>query len=303
MDKVRYHMSKWAIRCLGALPLKSLYRMGGAVAWMAEKVLRYRRDVVLVNLSRSYPDKRYGEISGMAHEFYVHFGEIFAETLWMAGCHGRPRRFADSRIVRVTNPEVLNRLYGDSPGVMIVSGHIGNWELMGGVRLFDYGDVTPAFDEKDIVAVYKRLHDPVMDMLMKEMRSAVARDPSQASQLVESRDFIRHVASHHDEKHIWYSINDQHPYKGAAYMELDFMHQPTRTMTATYRIAAKYGFALVYLSIRRVSRGHYEYTLVPIAEDASKMSVEDMIRKNYELMQEDLEAQPAMHLWSHKRWK
>lgn len=303
MDNVRYYLLKGTLRAMGALPLRSQYRLGRLLSWVAEKVVHYRRDVVLVNLARSYPARKYGEIRRLAHEFYIHLGEIFAETVWMAGCHGRPRRFADSRLVRVTNPETINRLFEQTPGVMLVSGHMGNWELMGGVRLFDYGDTPPAFDERDVIAAYKRLHDPVMDKLMKEMRSAVARDRSQACQLVESADFIRAIARQHGERHIWYSINDQHPYKGAAHVDLEFMHQHTSTMTATYRIAAKYKFSLVYLSIRRTAEGHYEYTFIPIAEDASKMPVDEMINTNYRLMEEDLEAQPALYLWSHKRWK
>lgn len=303
MNKIKYHILSGLVKTLGSLPLPALYRLGDMVAYMAEKVIHYRSDIVLMNLSRSYPDKKYKEISRMSHEFYRHFGEIFAETVWMAGCRKRPERFADAHIVRVTNPEVINRLFSDTPGVMLVTGHIGNWELTGAARMFDFGDIAPVFEDKDIMAVYKQLHDPVMDRIMKDIRSSVASSPLLASQLIESRDFIRAVASRHNEKHIWYSINDQHPYKGAAYMELEFMHQPTRTMTATYRIASKYQFSILYMSIRRIARGHYEYTLIPIAEDASRMSLEDMVQKNYQLMQADLEAQPSLYLWSHKRWK
>jgi KDO2-lipid IV(A) lauroyltransferase len=55
--------------------------------------------------------------------------------------------------------------------------------------------------------------------------------------------------------------------------------------------------------MRRVERGQYEWTLIPICEDGSKTTPEELLRKYYDLLQEEIMETPANWLWSHKRWK
>ena len=46
------------LRLLGLLPLRVHYALGRFVAWLAEDVIRYRRDVVIHNLTKCFPDKK-----------------------------------------------------------------------------------------------------------------------------------------------------------------------------------------------------------------------------------------------------
>ena len=81
------------------------------------------------------------------------------------------------------------------------------------------------------------------------------------------------------------------------------MHQPTNAMIGSMGVACKLAHAVVYMKMKRVERGHYEMTFIPICEDASKMKPEDILRKYYDLLEEELNETPANWLWSHKRWK
>ena len=49
-------------------------------------------------------------------------------------------------------------------------------------------------------------------------------------------------------------------------------------------------------------KGGYDIEYIPICEDASKMSVEEMIDRYYKLLEEDLRIQPFNYLWTHNRW-
>ena len=49
---------KWLVRALGALPLGFHYACSGFFTWILKDVMRYRRDVVMTNLSRSFPEKK-----------------------------------------------------------------------------------------------------------------------------------------------------------------------------------------------------------------------------------------------------
>ena len=86
------------MRALSALPLKVHYAFARFLSWFLKNVMRYRRDVVITNLSRSFPDKKYHEISAIADEFYKHFGRLVAEAVWFSGCRN-PERLRRQRIV------------------------------------------------------------------------------------------------------------------------------------------------------------------------------------------------------------
>ena len=57
------------------------------------------------------------------------------------------------------------------------------------------------------------------------------------------------------------------------------------------------------MKMKRLERGRYEITFIPICEDASRLQPEEVLRKYYDLLQDELNETPANWLWSHKRWK
>ena len=74
------------MRVLSALPLGFHYAWSGVLAWLARDVVRYRRELVMMNLARSFPDKKYKELKQISKLFYRHFGEIISEAVWFGGC-------------------------------------------------------------------------------------------------------------------------------------------------------------------------------------------------------------------------
>ena len=134
---------------LSKLPLRFHYFMGDVLSWLAGSVLRYRSDVVWVNLSRAFPDKKYKEIKQIYKDFYRHLGELVAEFIWFGGSsYDRLRKHG---IVRLSNINALSELYDKAPSVTLLSTHCGNWELLGGLPGYDSEDGGRlAFSEKEI---------------------------------------------------------------------------------------------------------------------------------------------------------
>lgn len=302
MNKIAIYLLKGLMWALGSLPLGFNYAVGRVVSWFAEHT-GYRRDVVLTNLSRSFPSATYGQVRKMAHAFYQSLGQIVAECLWFGACPRDGRRFRRSGMCTFTNVGELNRLHEGGRSVMLLAGHICNWELIGGFCQFDTLGVPVSYAESDAMVSYKRMKSPVWERVMKDNRTALIQNPDRYANLMETSSLVRYIAANHDSGKLFHMIADQYPYKGASGMDIDFMHQPTKTMTAAGRLAARYAMPVVYVGARRVSRGHYEYTFHTIAEDASKLSLEEIYTSFYDLLQQDIEAQPEVYLWSHKRWK
>jgi len=61
--------------------------------------------------------------------------------------------------------------------------------------------------------------------------------------------------------------------------------------------------AVGYLRFRCREEGGYTLTIVPISDHAGETTSEAVMKRYYELLEEDLREQPWNYLWTHKRWK
>ena len=302
MNKLAVNIARFCIVALSKFPLKFHYFMGDLLSWTAKNLLRYRADVVWVNISRSFPQMKYKELKKVYNDFYRHLGEIFAETIWFGG--SSYERLRKAGIVTLTNPEELNEMFDAAPGMTMLSTHCGNWELLGGLP--DYRsavDGKVSISEKQITVVYKKLSNDVSDEVFKRNRIAPLELVGTECE-VESSNILRFAIKHKDEKRLYIYPTDQAPYKNAGKHSIgEFMHQPTNVMLGSVGVACKLAHAVVYMKMRRLERGRYEMTFIPICQDASKVSPEDLMRRYYDLLEQEINETPANWLWSHKRWK
>lgn len=291
------------MRLLALQPLKMHYFWGRCLSWFVSGPMHYRRDVVMINLARSFPEKKYGELRKIADDFYKHFGDLFAETFWFAGSHDT-KRLRDSHICEMEHADVLNRLYNDCPGVIVLNSHLGNWELTGGILNYVYAPDKVDFGEKNTTVVYKELSNSFWDKVFGDNRCAPIAKENKETCYVESRKILRFVIAHRNEKWLYVFPTDQCPYKYASAHTVDnFMHQPTLTMTGGAALAHKFGFAVVYMAFKKKEGFGYTMSFREICPDASKFTPEDIMNKFYSYLEEDINAQPENYLWTHKRWK
>jgi len=286
--------------CLcGSLPLRWLYAAGGFASWVMDHVINYRKGVVYANIARSFPDMDYDEIDRTAHEYYARIGELAAETIWFGGCRGNGRKLRKQKIYEYANPELLLEIQ-EKTGVMAMKSHCGNWELFGGI--YDYVDI-PDFETrlpKDrIFVAYKPMHNKVSDIVFYENRRAPLPD---YQGLIEDSRLMRHAILNRMQRPVYVLNADQYPYQACHYVGT-FLHQPTQGMLGGFSLAVKLGFAVLYMREERICRGHYRLTFEVIEENAKGMDPEELMRKYYSLLEEDIRKDPVNWLWSHKRWR
>ena len=298
--KIKKALLKGLLNILGAAPLRVHHFNARWLGWILEHVVKYRVNVVDDNLRHAFPDVDEAGRKKIRHDFYRHFANIFLEALWMGASSAE--RVHRSHVAELKNPEVLNSMYAQSPSVMIMTSHAGNWELIGSFYLFYYG-FQPNYDDMDACVVYRRLHSKVMDDIMREVRTSCVSNPAAFEGYQESTRVVRHIFKNKDRKKVYFFITDQRPYFSAKeFMTVDFMGRRCNTMSASAELAKKFSMAVIYQ--RMIEReGGYDIEHVLICEDASKMEPEAIIRRFYQLLEEDLRRQPHNYLWTHKRWR
>ena len=287
----------------GLLPLKYHYFWARIIAWLLRSVLRYRTDIVAMNLSRCFPEMKYDQLRDTLSRFYGHFARITTEMIWFGACRGEKgrARIRKSHIVELTNPGELNRLMAESGQVMLLQAHTGNWELIGGIAQYSY--TAPLSVHADNVTVaYHGIASSAWGEVMAWNRTAPVCDLDFQG-YVHTDSILRYVLAHRGEPRCYFMITDQYPYVGNGSMDVEFMHQPTRSMTAATALACKLDMAVGYLHFREKAEGAYTLTVETLCDHASAQTPEALMKRYYELLEGDLREQPWNYLWTHKRWK
>lgn len=287
---------------LSKLPLKFHYFMGDILSWFMKNVVRYRSAVVYVNLSRSFPEKSAREIKKIYDAFYKHMGEIVAEAIWFGG--STYRRLYESGIVTVVSAKGVSEIFENTPSMTVLSTHCGNWEILGGLLGYRTDDgETLRVPESSISVVYKKLSNEISDRVFALNRVAPLEEVGTECE-VESKNILRFSIKHKDERRMYVYPTDQAPYWGSGRYPIGkFMCQETTAMMGSVGVACKLSHSVLYAKMKRVERGHYELEFIPICMDASKVTPEEIMRKYYDLLEEEIRETPCNWLWSHNRWK
>lgn len=298
MKKISISLVRGLMVLMSRLPLSWLYGIGDAFAWIARRVLHYRERVIMTNLARSFPEKKYWDLDPIADAYYKHMGEIFAEAIWFGGSDYK--RVRKQKICTMTNAEVLYDAFNESPSVIVLNSHCGNWEILGGFCVYDYNDSQSApYTEENLFSVYKKLTNEVMDEVFKRNRVNCVKDHEV---LLEASRFLRFALRNKDKKNIYVANSDQSPYVGRFFVG-EFLNQPTYAMTGAVGVAHKLNMSVVYMKMARKERGSYEISFVKLCDDASQYSPEDIVGKYYAELEKEIKETPHNWLWSHKRWK
>jgi len=112
---------------LRILPEGLAQRFGAVLGWLVGSVLRIRRDVVDENLERAFPDRSTEWRRKVARASYVHLGREAVSLSRMAGLAAADVVDRTVMVGLESIREVLDR----GNGVVIVTGHLGNWEIGG----------------------------------------------------------------------------------------------------------------------------------------------------------------------------
>lgn len=281
------------IKLLGKLPLGFHYAMGKVVYGLL-RLIKYRYDVILTNISRSFPELNYDDIPRIVKGFYKHFSDILAETIFFGGCD--VERLEKSGIICFTGKDIVSASLKEGRSVMVLSSHLGNWELIGGIIDID---PDPLITKENVKVIYKKLHNEAMNDAMYLNRQAPFNWTYEGE--LETNEVVRYILTHKGETNVYVMITDQFPYQKGD--PIRFMNQNAWTMTAAAQLARRLGMDIVNLNCLKLSKGKYEFRFTPCAKHDEDIEPIEVMRRYYDNLEKDIIAYPETYLWSHKRWR
>jgi len=266
-----------------------------AVPWIGKLiyyVLPLRRKVVLENLRRVFGDcVSETEIHRLAQAYYAHFARFTLDFLRQKFMSAQRRR----TWIRVENKESPLREYHKGKGILLLTGHFGNWEVstVAGIRQFP--------EYRNLFYFVRRPLRPkwLNDFVTWRFKQAGLGTLSKRGSLDQIVGLLGKGA-------IIVNVFDQHARRSEGVV-VDFLGHPASTFKSLALIAMETGAPVIPSSSWREPDGTH---VLRFEEPLPLIECEDVgeaIRRNTRAYNAALERMllrhPEQWIWMHKRWK
>lgn len=288
----QYKPLGWLFGGISRLPFGMLYVLSDILFVLLYHVVGYRRKVALKNIADSFPDKSPEEHKAICLQFFRNFADYFFETIKM-------NHISDDEMRRHTvieGVEQIDRYVEQGRSVAVYFSHCGNWEWGTSITLWARNNPTNGVV---YAQVYRPLTNKWFDAYFLKLRSrfgSVSFDKRMVFRdlLLLKRDGVLSVTGF---------MSDQKPSAGDVTHVVKFLNHPTAMITGTETIVRRLNLVAFYWDVEKPSRGHYKLTLRLITDNPDSMPQFAITDVYARLLQQTIERNPSIWLWTHKRWK
>lgn len=127
MDKFKGALMVGVLRLFAKLPWGAVQRVGAAIGWIMWKLPNSSRNVVRINLAKCFPEMDAAERERLVGRTLMDIGKSFTESacawIW-------PAKRSLALVREVEGLEVLEKALASGKGVVGITSHLGNWEVL-----------------------------------------------------------------------------------------------------------------------------------------------------------------------------
>lgn len=249
---------------------------------------RRYRTVALANLRRAFGGAwDEARVQRVARESFQHLGMTLVEFFLRM-----PRITPEEvdREVRFLGQEYYEEAFARGKGILLITAHYGNWEIMG-PRLFRAG--------YRVSAVSRTADDPGLEQMLEEIRAR------SGLQVIPRRQAARQGLAALRRNEILGILLDQNTLEGGVFVP--FFGYPASTAAGPAVFALKTGAALVpTFCIRERDGTHTMKTwppIYPVSTGDRARDVERLTAEVTSVIEKQIRERPELWFWLHNRWK
>ena len=283
----QYYALRGAVAALDLLNMRRAGAIGARIGSLGYRPLGIRRAVVERQVRAAFPGLAEPEVLRIARESYEHLGRTTIET---AVLPSYSREQVRGLFEGVEGQDVLDAARAKGKGVLIVSGHLGNWELAGA---FVAASGVP------LEAVARGMENPLFDRYITETRRRIGM------QVIHDADAVRRVPRATREGHAVAMLVDQGA-AGLASSWVPFFGRYAKTPRGPAVFALRLGAPVVFATALRQPGGKYVmyYEAVPVHPTGDRETDVDKIVADYtNTLERWIRRAPEQYFWHHRRWK
>jgi KDO2-lipid IV(A) lauroyltransferase len=288
IDFLVYLVVRVAICIVQAIRLETAQRLARRLAWLFCDVLKVRADVVDDNLAHAFPEMSPTERLRLARRMWEH---LFLLVLEVAHA---PRKIHQTNwrdYVRLKNePELVRCLLDDRP-VLIVTAHLGNFEV-GGYALAMLGFPT--------YTVARTLDNPYLDRFVNRFRAGTGQH------IIPKNGGYERILDVLARGGTMTFLADQ--YAGPKGCWVEFFGRPASAHKAIALLALDNGARVSVCAARRLDRPmrfelHHLAVVDPQQAGNPLGTVPGLTQWYTRRLEELIRVAPDQYWWLHRRWK
>lgn len=285
--RAEYYALRSVIGTLHALPWNAACAFGARLGALGYAPLGIRRRVVERQIAAAFPDLSPQEVTATAKRAYAHLGRSSIETALLPSIG---QKGVLDMVESADGFELIEDAISRGKGAVLVTGHLGNWELAGAY-------VAARGVPMDVIV--RTQANPLFDAYINETRGSlgmtVVRDHEAARRTPRSLREGRAVAF----------VSDQ-GVMGLASTFVSFFGRPAKTPRGAAVFAMKYDTPTLFVTALRQASGRYRVSVerVPIIRTGDRDADIDAIVASYTaILERWVRSAPDQYFWHHRRWR
>ena len=285
--RIEYGALRSVIGLLKRLGLRSASAVGAGLGTLGYRPLAIRREVVERQVRAALPDLSPNEVRRIAKASYAHLGRTTAETAILP-LYDRERII--SLFEEVEGWSIVEERLAREKGLILVTGHLGNWEL-GGAYLAARG--------LPMQAVARYMANPLFDRYLTRTRERIGMT------VVHDDEAVRRVPRALRTGHAVAFLVDQGAV-GLASTWVPFFGRLAKTPRGPAVFALRLGAPIVFGAAIRQPSGRFRLSFEAIDSTATgklEVDVERIVADYTTVLERWVRRAPEQYFWHHRRWK
>lgn len=260
-----------------ALPLLKLLpiELGAFLGTLAWYLAGRQRRLALDHLAIAFPEKSVPERRRIGRKSFANLGRAALETA----------RGDASRVeLPAEDEQLLRKAHAEGKGVVLVTGHIGAWELFAR-RIAALG--LPS------ATVAKEAQDPRLTAVLQQARQSAGVRVFWRGSPMAARELLRFLKS----GGMLGVLIDQDT--DVAGVHVPFFGRPAFTPRAAGDLAARYGAPMIFGCAHRLA-GNVHRIVLRRVEGSDSI---ELTARATKMIEDEIRANPAEWVWMHPRWR
>ena len=285
--RAEYYTMRATIGALRALSWDAACKVGERLGALGYRPLGIRKRIVERQIAAAFPDLSREAVVQLARESYEHLGRTFIETALLdsIGKDG-----LQALVESVEGWEEIEDVMAKGRGAILVTGHIGNWELAGSYV---------AARGIPLDAIVRGMANPLFDAYINHTREAIGMT------VVHDSEAVRRTPRSLRGGRAVAFVADQ-GVMGLASTFVPFFGRPAKPPRGAAVFALRFDVPVVFVVALRKPNGRYRIVVerieAPQTGDRDR-DVDAIVARFTQHLEKWVRAVPAQYFWQHRRWK
>ena len=285
--RLEYAGTRAVVGVLRLLGWRGASWVGGRIARLVYKPLGIRGGVVERQIAAAFPGQSPEAVVSLAGRSYESLGRTSIETATMPGTSAKEIL---ERVERVEGWEFVERGLAQGTGVILVTGHLGNWEL-GGAYFAARG--VPI----DVVA--RGMANPIFEAYVNRTRRKIGME------VIHDKDAVRRTPRSLRDNRCVAFVSD-HDALGLASTFVPFFGRPAKTPRGPAVFALRFAVPVLFVAIVRERSGKYAVLIEPVPVHPTgdrEADIDAIVLAYTQMLERYVRQYPDQYFWQHRRWR